>query len=316
MDCAGHGTHVAGIVAAQKNPMGFTGAATGVTLGAYRVFGCQGGAANDIIMAALNKAFEDGANIISASIVEAQGWSEDPWALTASRIVERGVPVTMSAGNDGNSGLFFVSNGAVGKGVTAVASYDNLDTPFIRLHSSYQIDNGRKMDFLYANGDASTWGVSMPLYATSLDSSVADDACKPLPDNTPDLSKYIILVRRVGCKFSDKLNNLIAKGAQYVMFYNDEDSAVTVHPDDPSVVKATGMVSPEVGIAWVKLLKAGRKVTVNVLTAAQATPSFSARPNNATGGKLSTWSSWVPPGRWNSSLRLALLAVRSCLPCL
>ncbi|KAG5965285.1 hypothetical protein E4U57_004296 [Claviceps arundinis] len=265
MDCAGHGTHVAGIVAAQKNPMGFTGAATGVTLGAYRVFGCQGGAANDIIMAALNKAFEDGANIISASIVEAQGWSEDPWALTASRIVERGVPVTMSAGNDGNSGLFFVSNGAVGKGVTAVASYDNLDTPFIRLHSSYQIDNGRKMDFLYANGDASTWGVSMPLYATSLDSSVADDACKPLPDNTPDLSKYIILVRRVGCKFSDKLNNLIAKGAQYVMFYNDEDSAVTVHPDDPSVVKATGMVSPEVGIAWVKLLKAGRKVTHVVL---------------------------------------------------
>ncbi|KAG5993799.1 hypothetical protein E4U52_001636 [Claviceps spartinae] len=271
MDCAGHGTHVAGIVAAQKNPLGFTGAATGVTLGAYRVFGCQGGAANDIIMAALNKAFEDGANIISASIVEAQGWSEDPWALTASRIVERGVPVTMSAGNDGNS-----------------------DAPFIRLHSSYQIENGRKMDFLYANGDASTWGVSMPLYATSLDSGVADDACKPLPDNTPDLSKHITLVRRVGCKFSDKLNNLVAKGAQYVMFYDDEDGAVTVHPDDPSVVKAIGMVSPEVGIAWVKLLKAGQKVTVNVLTAAQATPSFSARPNNATGGKLSTWSSWGP----------------------
>ncbi|KAG6107516.1 hypothetical protein E4U13_006917 [Claviceps humidiphila] len=294
MDCDGHGTHVAGIVAAQKNPMGFTGAAIGVTLGAYKVFGCQGDAANDIIMAALNKAFEDGANIVSVSIGGAEGWSEDPWSLTASRIVERGVPVTMSAGNDGNSGLFFISTGADGKGVTAVASYDNLDAPFISLHSSYQIDNGSKMDFLYANGDASTWGVSMPLYATSLDSGVADDACKPLPDNTPDLSKYITLVRRVGCKFSDKLNNLVAKGAQYIMFYNDEDGAVTVRPDDPSVVKATGMVSPEVGIAWVKLLKAGRKVTVNVLTTAQTTPSVSTRPNNATGGKLSTWSSWGP----------------------
>ncbi|KAG6045243.1 hypothetical protein E4U39_002585 [Claviceps sp. Clav50 group G5] len=44
------------------NPLGFTGAATGVTLGAYRVFGCEGGGANDVMMAAFNKAFEDGAN--------------------------------------------------------------------------------------------------------------------------------------------------------------------------------------------------------------------------------------------------------------
>jgi subtilisin family serine protease len=42
-DCGGHGTHVAGIVAAQtNNPYGIIGAATGVTLGAYRVFGCDG----------------------------------------------------------------------------------------------------------------------------------------------------------------------------------------------------------------------------------------------------------------------------------
>ncbi|KAG5966304.1 hypothetical protein E4U57_002894 [Claviceps arundinis] len=294
MDCDGHGTHVAGIVAAQNNPMGFTGAATGVTLGAYRVFGCEGNGSNDIIMAALNKAFEDGANIISASIVQAQGWSEDPWALAASRIVERGVPVTISAGNDGNSGLFFISNGADGKGVTAVASYDSLDVPLISFHSSYQIDNGSKMDFLYTSGDASTWGVLMPLYATNLDSGVADDACKPLPAKTPDLSKYIALIRRGGCNFSDKLNNLVAKGAQYVMFYNNEAGTVVVSPDDPTVVKATGMVTPEIGIAWVKQLKAGRKVTVNVLSPAQSKPSLSIQPNNITGGTISTFSSWGP----------------------
>src|SRR5437016_1189827 len=42
-DCAGHGTHVAGIVGAHAaSAGGVTGVAPGVTFGAYRVFGCSG----------------------------------------------------------------------------------------------------------------------------------------------------------------------------------------------------------------------------------------------------------------------------------
>ncbi|KAG5985825.1 hypothetical protein E4U52_000902 [Claviceps spartinae] len=54
------------------------------------------------------------------------------------------------------------------------------------------------------------------------------------------------------------------------------------------------MVSPEIGVAWVKLLKAGRKLTINVLTPAQTKPSLSTQPNNMTGGSISTFSSWGP----------------------
>ncbi|KAG5997972.1 hypothetical protein E4U52_002273 [Claviceps spartinae] len=68
MDCAGHGTHVAGIVAAQNNSLGFTGTAPGVSLGAYRVLGCKGNVGNDILIAAFNRAYQDGANIITSSI--------------------------------------------------------------------------------------------------------------------------------------------------------------------------------------------------------------------------------------------------------
>ncbi|KAG5916075.1 hypothetical protein E4U61_003983 [Claviceps capensis] len=294
MDCAGHGTHVAGIIAAQKNPLGFTGAATGVTLGAYRVFGCQGPTANDVLLVAFNKAFEDGANIITASIGAPEGWSEDPWALTASRIVQAGVPCTIAAGNDGSDGLFYMDSGASGKGVTAVASYDNVDAPLVSFHSTFNINNGRSIDFIYTPGDPAQWGVPMPLYATSLDYHIDDDACKPLPANTTDLSKYIVLIRRGGCLFADKLNNVVAKGAQYVMFYNNEADAIVVSPDDPTIVKATGMVSPKTGIAWVKLLKAGRKVTLNIASLAQSKPSLSSQPNNITGGTVSTYSSWGP----------------------
>ncbi|KAG6186757.1 hypothetical protein E4U35_002806 [Claviceps purpurea] len=292
-NCDGHGTHVAGIIAAQQNPLGFTGAAPGVTLGAYRVFGCAEAAANDVIIDALNKAFEAGANIITTSIGMARGWSEEPWAVTASRIVERGVPVTMSAGNDGDSGLFYTSAGAEGKGVTAVASFESTEEPVISFHSSYNIDSGREIDFRYTPGDSATWGssISMPLYATSLDYHVGDDSCKPLPAKTPDLSKFIVLVRRGGCTFDDKLSNLVAKGAQYVMFYNDKADMMVVTPNDPSVVKATGMVTSEIGIDWVKLLQAGRKLTINVKP---NMPSVFYLPNNVTGSTITTFSSWGP----------------------
>ncbi|KAG6246305.1 hypothetical protein E4U23_004723 [Claviceps purpurea] len=287
MDCNGHGTHVAGIIAAQPNPLGFTGAATGVTLGAYRVMGCEGESTNDVLVAAFNKAFEDGANIITASVGEPEGWSDSPWAVTASRIVQAGVPVTIAAGNDGHSGLFYFGDGASGKGVTAVTSYDSIDSPVVSYHSTYNINNGDKIDFIYTPGALAEWGVSLPLYIT-------DDACKPLPANTTDLSKFIVLVRYGGCFLSEQLNNVVAKGAQYVMFYNNEAGTVVVSPDDPTVVKGTGMVSPEIGIAWVKQLKAGHNVTINVASISQSKPFLSSAPNNITGGTVTTLSSWGP----------------------
>lgn len=77
MDCGSHGTHVSGIIAAQPNEFGFTGVAPGVEIGAYKVFGCSGGVGTDVLIAALNRAVEDGADIITASIGAAGGFSMD-----------------------------------------------------------------------------------------------------------------------------------------------------------------------------------------------------------------------------------------------
>jgi subtilisin family serine protease len=54
MDCAGHGTHVAGIVGASgKNEFNVTGVAPLATLYAYKVFGCEGGTSDDSQFASL-----------------------------------------------------------------------------------------------------------------------------------------------------------------------------------------------------------------------------------------------------------------------
>ncbi|KAI8048827.1 peptidase S8/S53 domain-containing protein, partial [Syncephalis plumigaleata] len=49
--CNGHGTHVAGLVAASSSEV--TGAAPAATLGAYRVLGCTGGVGIDVLISAL-----------------------------------------------------------------------------------------------------------------------------------------------------------------------------------------------------------------------------------------------------------------------
>lgn len=295
MDCNGHGTHVAGIVAAQPNPHGFTGAAPDVSLGIYRVFGCSGLASTDILISAFNKAFEDGASIITASIVGANGWTEEAWAVVASRIVQQGVPCTISAGNDGDHGLFYISTAANGKGITAVAAYDNTVTPIVYFSSEYSVDGDAKTEFNYVIGEPHGWDVTLPLAATSLDTTVANDACSPLPDSTPDLSGKVVLVRRGTCLFVDKAANLVAKGAKYILLYNNVDGAFVPDFAAQAVnLKAVGMTTPQVGAALVAALKAGKKVTMSMKSPATAKPTIMSAPNNVTGGGLSLFTSWGP----------------------
>ncbi|KAK5628003.1 hypothetical protein RRF57_003718 [Xylaria bambusicola] len=261
--CAGHGSHVSGIIAAQANEYGFTGAAPGVTLGAYRVFGCTGSAANDVLIEAYLRAFEDGSNIITASIGGPSGWSEDPWAVVVSRIVEAGVPCTVSAGNDGQYGLFYASTASNGKRVTSVASVDNVVTPTLLIDSSFSVDNGKEETFGYVVGDPFAWAnVSLPLWAPSFNITDPATGCNAYPADTPDLSGYIVLIRRGTCTFVQKAQNAAAHGAKYIMFYNNVGGATG--PSVTDVAEILAVTTRATGEAWVASLAAGSKVVLTM----------------------------------------------------
>ncbi|TLD13928.1 uncharacterized protein PgNI_05079 [Pyricularia grisea] len=141
--CSGHGTHVTGIIGAQQDKVeltgsGLKGAAPGATLGMYRVFGCTGGSGTDVLIAAVIKAFEDGSDIITGSLGLTSGWSENPFAVTVSRMVAAGVHVTFAAGNEvgGTEGMFGISSPSTGDGVLAISSYEASLAP------TYDADKG------------------------------------------------------------------------------------------------------------------------------------------------------------------------------
>ncbi|KAG0270279.1 hypothetical protein DFQ27_009071 [Actinomortierella ambigua] len=119
-DCAGHGTHVAGIIAA-NSPI-VTGVAPGAILGAYRVIGCTDNTTDDMIVAAMERAVEDGMDVINMSLGGPNGWVTKPIGRAILRASKRGVLFAAGQGNEASQGLFSANYVGEGTGVLAVAS--------------------------------------------------------------------------------------------------------------------------------------------------------------------------------------------------
>lgn len=295
MDCGGHGSHVAGIIAAQPNEYNFTGTAPDVTLGAYKVFGCSGSTGTDVLISSFNKAYQAGSDIITASIGGPSGWVDEPWALSIARIVARGVPCTIAAGNEGTEGLLFASSGSTAKGSVAVASFDNTDTPTLANVNYYSVDGGNKQQLLTTGSSKDAWdGVTLDLWAGSYDTTKADDGCKAYPADTPDLSDKIVLIHRGTCSFNDKVNFATAKGAKYVIIYNNAPAPLSMDVTNTPLAKGITLISQDDGVTLINLLKDGKKVTASMNSSAKTAKVLSYKQNAVTGGGLSSFTTWGP----------------------
>ncbi|KAL6411659.1 subtilisin-like protease [Ilyonectria robusta] len=291
MDCAGHGTHVAGIIAAQENDLGFTGAAPGVKLGAYKVFSCTGNTSNDILIAAFLKAYSDGSDIITASLGADSGWSGDPLAIVVSRIVEAGVPCTVATGNSGSSGLFVAGSPASGKGVTAIRSSDSVISPMLVVNATYSTNEESEKPFYWIPATNSTWkAMYLPLWP------VSNLGCLGSPDypGEPDLSGYIALIRRGDCLFSQKVFHASARGARHMLIVNNKAGIEEIGAFYRENFDGSGMVTQDQGEEWFDSLAKGDKVVVDLANLAGQDRHLVEMANPTTGGFSTIFTSWGP----------------------
>lgn len=93
-----HGTHVAGIIAADGE---LQGVAPDADIFAYRALGPGGMGTSVQVLAALEQAVDDGADIINLSLGNSVNGPDFPTSVAVNRAQDLGVPVVIANGNNG-----------------------------------------------------------------------------------------------------------------------------------------------------------------------------------------------------------------------
>ncbi|KAG8756358.1 hypothetical protein FRC11_005399 [Ceratobasidium sp. 423] len=294
--CDGHGTHVAGIIGANpNNPWNISGVAYQSKLNAYRVFGCEGSTADDIIIDALLRAHADGNNVINLSLGGSGGWSQSLTSVVASRIAREGRIVTIAAGNYGQYGAWYTDSPATGLDVISVGSVDNT----VIYQQNATVSNGR--DISYQSFHPLDIPDDLQLYATSTDVNATADACEPLPTNTPNLSNRLVIIRRGTCLFDTKINNTAAAGGRQFLIYDNVDEPLF---GIPAGQYPAALISQANGVFLVQQA-IPRNLTVSF-------PNASFTVANPAGGLVSLFSSYGPS--YDMYLKPAITAPGDSIP--
>ncbi|KAF4896992.1 Minor extracellular protease vpr [Colletotrichum viniferum] len=230
----------------------------------FKVFSTSGYSNEETVIEGFLKAFDLGADIISASVGEGSGFTNNAFAVVASRIVDNGVVVVFASGNSGQDGPFSMANDASGKHVLTVASSDPGVFPAQAFSANFNLDgnsNNTEVAYVPGSGFFPDTIMDWPIKPITLNASVENDACQPLPADTPQLNETVVLVRLGGCTVSTKHTNVAAFGAQYILFYNNLD--IYQSPVSSNRVGLTGAIEGSAGEAIVSTILAGGNVTAS-----------------------------------------------------
>lgn len=286
-DIEGHGTHVAGTVAA--NGETFRGVAPDAQLAIMKVFPDEGGASDSDIIAALEDCVILGVDTVNMSLGSPCGFTYEDETTEAvyNAVRNAGVNLMISAGNDSNSAvqnlhgtdLALAGNpdyGIVGSPSTYGAALSVASVNENLAYASYLLLGEEKIAFDETPDAARKIGDLEGTYEYVRVSGVgnANDFAKV------DVRGKIALVERGEIAFTEKEQNAYDAGAVAMIVYNNSDAEETVYMQLNGLIPAVFLSKAEG-----KLLKDAedKKVTVS--------NDFSGRMPSPEAGKMSDFSS-------------------------
>ncbi|KAK7409158.1 hypothetical protein QQX98_008651 [Neonectria punicea] len=286
-DCLGHGTHVAGIAASGDENL--PGVAPKARIRSYKVFGCEDGTYEDVIVSAFLQAYEEGADIISASLGSDRGFADTPSAEVATAIQAKGVLVVIAAGNSGSMGPFYTSSGGNGYESTTVGSVQAED--WVSYTVVATSSSGETRNIIYLSSSFKQFELNGTASAFMQKGAANLTACDWNLETAP--SDAVMIIPRGDCGWQLQDTTLIGKATN--VFYvqtEGEDwehiDRVTYNSDQPD---GSALILYEDGDWLFTQSENGYDVTFEFVHDYEAVGIPRA---SFVGGRINDYSSWGP----------------------
>jgi subtilisin family serine protease len=216
-----HGTHVAGTIASNpKNDVEYamTGVAPNVDLYAYRVLGEYGLGYDSSVIAGIERAVEDGMDVINLSLGNGNNHSLDATSVAINNAALKGVIPVIAGGITGPSPGTLGSPGASPLAITVGASDVPTDIPTVKANlADISIQNT-----LMGHGLGNDY-----LQLLDKEYDVVEVGIGTEEDyNGKDVNGKVALISRGTLSFDEKIRLAEEKGAVAVLIYNDTDGEI------------------------------------------------------------------------------------------
>ncbi|WP_281658951.1 S8 family serine peptidase [Halobacillus sp. Cin3] len=202
-----HGTHVAGVIAADGEMKGM---APDADLYAYRALGPGGMGTSVQVIAALEEAVEDGMDVINLSLGNDVNGPDWPTTHAVNKAVEMGAVVVAAAGNSGPDAWTVGSPATSSLAVTVGASSMKTEVPALKIPGEKQSINIQTLS------GSVPWSLKKKypvVYAGTGEKEMTD------------ARGHIVLFERGGLPFFEKALKAYQAGAEAVLIYNHEEGS-------------------------------------------------------------------------------------------
>lgn len=255
-----HGTHVAGVIAANGRMRGI---APDAKLVAYRALGPGGSGTTEQVIAAIDEAIKDKVDILNLSLGNDVNGPDLPISLALNKAVDEGIVAVTSSGNSGPNRWTVGSPGTASKAISVGASTPPMQVPYL---DTTGLSNKIRLELLQGSDN---WNITQ--------SENLVFAGLGTKEEMEDVRDKLVLVERGKLTFTEKAKNAYEAGAIGVIIYNNTKGTFFGNLEE-SLPIPVAAISKEAGLALKKQLgKNSTLIRINLIEEKDILADFSSR---------------------------------------